>query len=223
MEKVDEILNNAKIPDRHSFFQIEKFMIGKEPTAQAQYWAIVRELEARKETVQSYKKDLADAEDNLELFDVRIERLDLEIQALKTENDPHAALNIREREINIRKLQREKEALVAAARKANKKLRHVQEEMAYLAAGHDKIVKLYGPMKPLDDEAAQQEMWNEKLLEEFNLRVILQRPLDPEFIKTVMCLHHDAPVKKHVAALLEGIQKEMIATKKQNAKAALGR
>jgi hypothetical protein len=54
-------------------------------------------------------------------------------------------------------------------------------------------------------------MWNEKLLEEFNLRLILQRPLDPEFIKTVLCLHDDAPVKKQVVTVIENIQKNLIA------------
>lgn len=214
VEKVDSILAKADIPDRHSFFQIEKFMIGKEPTGQAQLWAIVRELDARKETVDCYKKDLADAEDNLELFDIKIERLDLEIQTLKAQNNADTALNIREREINIRKLQREKAAFVKAAQKVNKKLKCTLEEMAFLADGFDKILAKVGEMKPMDDEQSQKEMWNEKLLEDFNLRVILRRPFDPEFVRTVFCIHDEAPVKKHMAALIDNIQEKMIAEKK---------
>lgn len=215
MQKVEDIVQKAELPDRHTFFQIEKFIVGKEPTSQAQLWAIVRELQARKETVESYKKDLADSEDNLELLDLKAQRLDLQIQTLKTQNNPDTELNIKECEINIRKVEREKQAIIQAARKANKKLKHVMEEMAFLAAGFEKIELKVGGMKPLDDEQAQKEMWNEKFLEEFNLRVILQRPLDPEFIKSVMCLHDDAAVKKHVVCLIEDIQKKMIVDKQK--------
>ncbi len=218
IEKVDGILTKAELPDRHTFFQIEKFIIGKEPTAQSQLWSIVRELQARKETIDAYKKDLADAEDNLELFDIKIERIDLQIQSEKMENSNMAALNIKECEINIRKLQREKEALINAARKIHKKLKCVLEEMAFLVSGFEKIEIKIGTMKPLDDEQSQKDMWNEKFLEEFNLRVILNRPLDPEFIKSVMCLHDEAPVKKHVIGVIENIQNKMVEEKRNSKK-----
>ena len=208
IEQVDTILKNADMPDRHTFFQIEKFIVGKEPTAQGQIWQITRELQARRETVDSYKKDLADAEDNLELFDIKIERLNREISLMAQHEEMD--LNIKENEINIRKLQRDKESLVKSARKVNKKLKYILEEMEFLAAGHKQIVELVGEAKSLDDEDAQKEYWNEKLLEEFNLRVILKRPLDPDFVKTVMSLHDDAVVKKHLTSAIEGIQQQMI-------------
>lgn len=213
LNKVQKIVNQVNMPDRHTFFQIEKFIIGKEPTAQAQLWAIVRELQARLDTVEQFQKDLKDAEDNLELFDIRIERLNRAIREESIKNESNIDLNIKEFEINIRKLQREKEILILSARKLNNKLKNVLEEVNYLVGGYEKIVANYGEIKPLDDEQAQKEMWNEKLLEEFNLRIILQRPLDPEFVKTVLCLHDDAPVKKQVIALVENIQKKMIAEK----------
>lgn len=215
LSKAEEILSQGSIPDRHTFFQIEKFVIGKEPTGQAQLWAIHRELQAKYETVQVYKKDLADAEDNLELFDIRIERLNRIIREEAQKAETFTDLNIQEHEINIRKLQREKELLVKGAQKATKKLKCVLEEIDFLIKGYEKIVAQIGPMKPLDDEEAQREMWNEKLLEDFNLRVILQRPLDPEFVKTVMCLHDDAPVKKHVINLIDHIQMKMLAERQK--------
>jgi hypothetical protein len=217
LEKVDKILDKANLPERHTFYQIQKFIIGKEPTGQAQLWAIVRELQARRDSVEAIKKDLRDAEDNLELLDLKIERLNRQIREDAKSEGPFTDLNIQEHEINIRKLQREKEALVAAARKVNKKLKSILEEMDFLAKGFELVLSQVGEMKPIDDEEAQKEMWNEKLLEEFNLRVILQRPLDPEFIKTVMCLHDEAVVKKHVVNLVENIQKKMIAEHQVNA------
>jgi Rad3-related DNA helicase len=216
LNKTQEILNKANLPDRHTFFQIEKFIIGKEPTVQAQLWAIIRELQARFDSVEQLNKDLKDSEDNLELFDIKIERLNRFIKSESNNNEPDNDLNIKEHEINIRKLQREKEVLILSARKLNNKLKNILEEVNYLVSGYEKIIKNYGEIKPLDDEQSQKEMWNEKFLEEFNLRIILQRPLDPEFVKTVLCLHDDASVKKQVISLVENVQKKMIADKSTN-------
>lgn len=210
IKKAEEILNHADLPDRHTFFQLEKFNIGKEPTAQAQLWQIVREMQARMETVDSYRRQLEDAEDNLELFDLKIERANRQIREFAKEEALFTDLNINELEINIRKLKREKEALVLASRRVQKKLKCIFEELSFLTTSYENIVKAHGEMKPLDDPSAQREMWNEKLLEEFNLRVILNRPLEPEFVRTVLCLGDDAPVKRHIVHLLENIQKKMI-------------
>ena len=211
IEKVQTILNKSDLPDRHTFFQLEKFVIGKEPTAQAQLWQIVREMQARLETVDSYRKQLEDAEDTLELFDIKIERQNRAIRQEATSSHEYTDLNLQEYEINIRKLQRDKDSLVLSAIKVKNKLKCILEELAFLTAGYEKIVKNYGEMKPLDDDEAQREMWNEKLLEEFNLRVVLQRPLEPEFVRTVLCLSDESPVKKHVIKMIENIQKKMLA------------
>lgn len=107
IKKASDILNKFETPDRHSFFQIEKFIIGKEVTVQAQLWSIVRELQSRKETIENLELDLENAEDNLELFDIKIEKIDKLIRLEVESNDVFSQLNIRENEINIRKLQRE--------------------------------------------------------------------------------------------------------------------
>jgi hypothetical protein len=56
-------------------------------------------------------------------------------------------------------------------------------------------------------------MWNEKFLEEYNLRALLQKPLDPDFVKSIMALDDDASVKVHTSQQLSGIQAQMIAQK----------
>lgn len=221
INEVQDILDKNDLPDRPSFFQIEKFVIGKEPTFQAQLWQIVREMQVRVETIANYQDELENAEDELELFDVQLERLNRHIDMLKNctftqdhPEDTNKDLNIQESEINIRKLLRKKESLVKAARRVRNKLKCTIEELAFLNAGYNKIVEKYGEPPKFDDEKAQKEMWNERLLEEFNLRTILQRPLDPEFIKTVLCLGDDAPVKKHVAGLIQTIQAKMLEVSK---------
>lgn len=212
MERVQTILDKVDLPDRHSFFQIEKFIIAKEPTAQGQLWQIVREMQSRIETIDSYQKQLENAEDDLELFDIKIERLGEEIRLIAQETiaDPVKGsirqLNIREHEVNIRKLQREKGVLVDSAQAAAKKLKSVLEELSFLLMGFEKITKEHGPVIQWDDTKAQKEYWNEKLLEEFNLRLLLNRPLDPEFVKTTMCLGEDTSVQQQMTKLLQQIQ-----------------
>ena len=210
--RVKEILKKVNLPDRHSFFQLERFVIGKEPTGQAQLWQIARELEARHETIDTYTKDLQDAEDNLELFDVRIERMDREIKELARliPEQTGCDLDIKEREINIRKLQRDKDSLVKSAQKVKKKFEYLLEETNFLVGAFDSVIAQLGETKPLDDREAQQEMWNEKLLEEFNLRILLQRPLDPELVKTIMCLPEGSSVKTHLTKSLEAQQHQMM-------------
>jgi hypothetical protein len=210
IQKIETILNKVDLPDRHTFFQLEKFVIGKEPTAQAQLWQIVREMQARLETVDSYRKQLEDSEDTLELFDIRIERQNRVLREESKQKNEYTDLNLQEYEINIRKLQRDKESLILSARKVTKKLRCVLEELAFLSVAYEKIIENYGEIKPIDDDEAQREMWNEKLLEEFNLRVILQRPLEPEFVRTVLCLGEESPVKQHLVKMIDNIQKKMI-------------
>ncbi len=213
IEKVDSILTKIEIPDRHSYFQIEKFIIGKEPTVQSQLWAIIREINARRENIDQIHKDLADAEDNLELMDVQIERMDRRIkESAKLESCDD--LNIKELEITIRKAQRERESLIKSARKVNKRLKNMMEELNFLVCGYEQITEKYGNIKPFDDPESQREMWNEKLLEEFNLRMIFRRNLDTEFVKTVMCLHDEATVKKHVISLIQQAQTPKIEAKK---------
>ena len=211
--KSDEILKKADMPDRHSFFQIEKFIIGKETTVHAQLWQIVREIQARVETFDSLQRQLEDAEDNLELLDLQIERKSREIKMLSSQEAEMIDLEIQEREINIRKLQREKKSLIDSCKKVRNKFKSLLEELSFLVTGYEKIIAVHGEMKSFDDDQAQRDMWNEKYLEEFNLRVILQRPLDPDFVKSVMCLGDDAPVKQHMTKMISNVQRQMIEQK----------
>lgn len=212
-EKIETILEKIEIPERHSYFQIEKFIIGKEVTIQGQLWQIIRELKARKETVDSYIEQLENAVDELELLDIKIEKHQIKRKELilekKEDADQVLNLNIREIEINIKKLERQKSNLNNSIENVKKKIKFTLEESRFFASAFEELEKIE-KVKSLDDREAQVEFWNEKLLEEFNLRVLLRTSLDPEFIKTIMALNDEAPVKKHVTSMLQQIQKNMI-------------
>jgi hypothetical protein len=208
IEKANIILSKINLPDRHSFFQIERFIIGKEGTIQGKLWQIVREIDARMETFDSYQRQLENAEDNLELFDIQIERLNIQIRENVSLNNEIAQLNIREAEININKLQRDKSGLVQSCQKVKHKLKCVIEEIAYLSMGFEKISQQQ-EIKHWDDIDVQKEIWEDKLLEEYNLRAIFNRPLDQEFVKTVLCLPEDSNVKQHMIRTIDTIQRQL--------------
>ena len=213
IERMNQILTETEVPERHTFFQIEKFIIGKEPTHQGQLWQIIRELRSRQESVESILSDMEQAEDDLELFDLKVERANREIKRLSESegND----LDIKELELAIRKLQREKTALEKSAEKARLQLKYTLEEVSFLVSGYERVLKEVGKVKSVDDAQAQAELWNEKLLEQFNLRILLRNPIDSELVRTIMALDDTTPVKKHVAAILQRSQQKMLADMQQ--------
>lgn len=210
IKKVDDILEKMEIPERHSYFQIEKFIIGKEVTCQGQLWQIIRELKSRKETVDSYKEQLEEAADNLDLLDIKIQKQKVLLNKLGSDQkDEFSTLNIKETEINIRKLERQKINLINSIENVRKKIKFILEEERFFASAFEKL-ELTEKIKPFDDRQAQIELWNEKLLEEFNLRILLKTPLDPEFVKTIMALNDDAPVKQHMVSSLKQVQRDIM-------------
>ena len=51
IEKCREILSKYNVPQRHSDFQIEKFIIGKEHSFNGRMWQCMREIETRYESL----------------------------------------------------------------------------------------------------------------------------------------------------------------------------
>jgi hypothetical protein len=217
INKAQEIIASVEIPERHSYFQIEKFMIGSQPTAQAQLWQITREVKTRLENVQAITLQIEETNDVIEELGIKILLKEIEIERLKNTNadSKESELITGGIKIEIRKLRRSQQSARESVEKLEKKVKYIIEEVSCLTKGYDAIIQHAGPVKSWDDQEAQKEMWNEKFLEEFNLRVILNRPLETEFVKSVLSLDDDAPVKKHVIGLIERIQKQMISEQKR--------
>jgi len=206
LQKVDGILEATEIPERHTFFQIKNFIIGKEYTVQGQLWQVVRELKARRESIDALELQIADGEDNIQLIDIKIEELNYD---LEIHSDGKALLRIRRREIEIRKLEREKKALQHNIESLKHKVRYLLEEVLYLAGAYETLSKVE-PIKSLDDVGAQKQYWNEKLATHLNLKLLLKNPLDADFVNTILALDDDAPVKQHMLGMLDRVQKMMI-------------
>lgn len=215
MEKVDSILGSVEMPERHTYFQLKNFVIGKECTVQGQLWQVVKEIRARKDSAEALKTQIADLQDNLELVDIRIEQLRLPENNELDIPVANQLLRDRERGVLIRKAQREKESTEKSIGKLEEKVKYLFEEITYFVNAFDTLSKVEA-MKPLDDINAQKQYWNEKLTEELNLRLILNRPLDSDFVKTIMSLDDDAPVKKQMVAMIQRLQQQFVEERDRN-------
>jgi len=207
MRKIDDVLDTASVPERHTYFQMKHFIVGKEPTIQGQLWQVIRELRARRETLEAMTEQLADLDDDLTLSHLRITRM-LEDQA-QTEEGERARIEI---DIALNKAERQRRAMYRTKTGLELKVVYLSQEIAYLLGAFETLSKAE-PLKPLDDIEAQQQYWNEKFTEELNLRLLLGKPLDPDFVRTVMSLDDNSLVKQQMTKILTKVQEEMIAHK----------
>jgi hypothetical protein len=205
-EKINNVLKN-EVVDRHSFFQLKYFVIGNEPTTQSKLWRCVRELHARKDSMDAMKLELEESHDRLALLDIDIKRLEKQLEG---END-----NFNIEEINIKKRQviRKRQSLEEALNTLKKKLKYAEEEASFFVLAFESLSSVE-KIRPFDDQQSQEEYWNEKLGQEINLKILLRQPLDSGLIKTAISLGDKSPVKKELVAMLEREQKKMLEASK---------
>jgi hypothetical protein len=201
-QKTEEIISQANIPERHTFFQIRNFILGKEPTIQGKLWQATKEIRARKESVENLELQLEELQDNIALVEIQIRRI---------QNDKQVS---EENEIGLRKLERQKNSLLNSGVKLKNQMKYIMEEVSYLVSAFEFLSKTEA-MKPIDDIDAQKEYWNAKLSEELNLRLLLKNGLDTDFIKTILCLDDDAYVKKQAISILEQTQKHAMESRER--------
>jgi hypothetical protein len=199
-EKMDKVL--AKAPEnRHSYYQLKYFVLGKEPTTQAQLWQCLRELQARKDNIETIKLQIEDTKDEIELLKIEHEKFDADEAIFQ--NKKLDDIVKRERTIKVKRLKRKEESLYNNINKLEKKLQfEIQEANFFLQAfdGLEKVEKL----KDYDDYDAQKELWEAKISEEINLRILTRQPLSPDLLKTALSMHKESPIKEQVVNFLEG-------------------
>jgi hypothetical protein len=200
--KMKTILDDAQLPERHTFFQIQKFIIGKEPTIQAQLWQIVRELRARNDSYEAMELQIQELEDDLAL-------LDIESKEMVKFGEFKNPLEEEKYRIHVRKQARRRRSMESSKAKIEIKLKNLSEEIGYLVQCFE-VISEREAMKPLDDYESQKTYWDQKMIEEFGLRKLLQRPLDVDFVRTVLALDDDMEIKKQVVGLLTRTQQRLL-------------
>lgn len=199
-EKVAEILNQ-NIVNRHSYFQLKYFVLGKEYTTQSRLWCCIKEIQARAESRDAMCREIEDTDDNIALLKIERERMEA-----KRVRSP---LNKQEKEIRLRKVDRRIAAAADNLTKLHSRLKETQEEMAFFANAFCQLEKVE-PLKPFDDFESQNQYWNEKLSQEINLRLLLRNPLDAELMKTVLALKDGTPIKQTALDILDNSRQQAI-------------
>jgi len=197
-----ECILNREVVNRHSYFQLKYFVVGKEYTRQSKMWCCIRELQARQQSIVAMQSKLEDLADDIELMNIEMER----IRSIELDGNE---LNIRERALHLRKRERQKSALEQSILDVKNKLRDAQEEANFFAQAFQAI-SAEEELKPYDDLDSQAAYWNEKLTQEIYLRTLLNKPLELELIKTVLSIKDDLPIKKEILDMLEAQQKLMV-------------
>ena len=180
---------NLPIKERHSYFQLQYFLLGKEPTIQAKMWRCVQELKTRKENLLSMEMEIEEIQDDIEIINIQID--DIKKREIK---DKIA-------EIEIRKLIRRQKAKDIRMASILERQKTAEEECVFLIKAF-KSLNEKEQLKPQDDLESQKAYWNELLSQDFNLRNRLGLPPDMESIKTILALNSESIVKQDLLSLL---------------------
>lgn len=207
-EEVSKVLEQS-VPQRHSFFQLRYFVIGKEPTNQAKMWQCLREIKVRKESLDSIELELEEQNDGLELIEV--EEKVLGLSKFEDKNQEIAELKNKENKIKIKKLKRQKKAINSNIIQLLSKKKYIEEELDFFLEMFKTLEKVE-PLKSLDDVEAQKAYWSEKLAQKLNLKMLLGGQLESELVETIVALPDDMSIKKQILNTL-AVRHEQIVKK----------
>ena len=212
MERINKILEN-ELSERHSYFQLKYFVIGKEPTLQGKMWQCIRELRSRKDSLDSTEIQNHELNDKKELIDIKIEKNNMILKNIE-KSSPEGDLDARECGVITRQLERERQKTEDALVDLNKKHNYILEEANFFLETFKNLEEIE-PLKDFDDLPSQQHYWDEKLSNELNLKLLLQRAPDVELVKTIMALNNNSPTKQQTIKMLENIQQQALVQIKQ--------
>ena len=203
-KSIEQILENQVI-DRHSFFQLQFFVIGKEPTLQSKLWRCVKELQARKESLDSLNLEIEDVKDKIILLELE----QLENSFTQIDGVELSEITKKKKEIKVRSCERHAKSLRKTINTLEKKKKHVEEEASFFVSAYKELSK-FEAIKSYDDENSQLEYWNEKLSQELGLRGLIRQPLDIDLVKTILAMDDKAPIKKKTTEMLERAQNQIV-------------
>jgi hypothetical protein len=201
-----------EVVQRHSFFQLKYFLIGKEPTVQSKMWQCLRELKQRRESLDAIELERDEVKDKISLIDISMLKLTV---AYGDENQPE--LDRRELEIRIRQSDRQKKALAKNLEDLDDKERWLKDECLFFVETFKNLEKVE-PLRPFDDIEAQSQYWNEKLTQKANIKMLTQNTIDSELVETIVALPNDLPIKKHTLQNLNIKQEQMLQQLREAAK-----
>ena len=195
------VMTKGKTCERHTFYQLKHFVLGKELTTQAKLQKCIREINARKKSLKSMILGLEDTFDELRT-------MELELSSLEKKNVKEP-LDKEHLEIQKRRLKRKMDVLTDSIEEIEQKIKETEEETEFFMRAFEQL-EVIEPLKRYDDPDTNAEFWNENFAQDLRLRLMLQKPIDLELVKCILALDENAPVRKEVVGILEQIQRKAI-------------
>jgi hypothetical protein len=215
LQDIDKALVH-EVAQRHSYFQLKFFLIGKEPTIQAKMWQCLRELKTRRDSLKSLELEREDLKDKLEILNINSNRIEAKIALLRRDM-AHDPLDVKEGEIELRRLVRQEAALKESLANLAERERYTIEECRFFVDTF-KNLETIEPLKHFDDIQAQKEYWSARLSQKLNLKMLTRQNVDTELIETIMALPDDMDIKKQTLHTLTLKQQEIIHQLNETAK-----
>ena len=209
VKELKDICDNYNLPQRHTDFQIEHFIIGKESSFYGRIWQCLRELQQRYETIQAVDCELLDIEDNIKLEEIELKKLEIKNKNYESPISPELAeLKKQKREIILRKQIRKVESYKKSLEKTNHRKMEVLSECrkfieVFKALINDK------PFVDINDPQAQLEFWNAKFSSELNLHAMLNHPMNAELVKSVLALPNESNIKGQLINAFDNLGKKL--------------
>jgi len=191
-QRISQVLKNEPV-DRHSFFQLKHFVVGKEPTHQAKLWRCIKELKSRQEAIESIRLELEQNADTEKLAVIKKHKI---TNTMEDGDEKNIVLRMQDRKIA---------SLAKTHKNLTIKLKNAEEEANFFVQSFEELSKLE-PLLNYDDVGAQTEYWSQKLTQEINLRMLLRQPIDTELVKTILAMDDAAPVKTQIQNMLMKIR-----------------
>jgi len=208
LPELRSILEENRVVNRLSFFQMKYFLIGKEPTIQARLRLCLNELSSRKESLEHLALAIEEQKDELRLKELEIEQASSELAENELNKECQEC-----QEIKIRKLERKRKKAELNLESLYKTLRETEEEAKFFLEAFKALEKAE-PLKPFDDYESNLKLWDERYREEVHLRLLTQKPLDLQLMKSILALDREAPVRKELTEMLLQIEAEAIERQK---------
>jgi len=114
-------------------------------------------------------------------------------------------LNKEQKEIRIRKLSRKEMAISDSIFEMERRLKETEEEIKFFLEEYKEMEKI-SPLLPQDDWQVNADYWNQTFTKELQLRIMLQKPLDLELVKSILALDDNASIKIEMIGILNQIK-----------------
>jgi hypothetical protein len=204
-QKLYQLTDKYKLPSKHSDFQIENFIVGKEVDVNGKIWQCLREISARKDSLEAVELEIQQINDNIELNDIKKQKL-----LLKTiKNNNIKQLNEKERQIKLNGYKRNEITFINTLNKLVEKKEGILSETKKFVEIFENLIELNG-YKDFDNDEAQINYWNNKFGYELDVNNLLGYNLNPDLVKSIMALPKNSKLKISLENTIKERQKILL-------------